>query len=197
MPRDDKGKVRVRVIDFEMEGSNQTLRDGIRDIVSTIAKTTATVRVLKPAALPALSGRVTDDDVDADAELGSSGEDESVSNSPRTRTVPRSPEVLDLDLTGGEEPLKPYLQKANLDNDANRYLLIAYWFKNFRSTSEVTMDHIHTAYRLMGWATPPDASMPLRSMKKRGYFKKGDGKGCYAINHIGDNRAMELAKSSS
>jgi hypothetical protein len=36
----DKGRVKVRVIEFELDGSNQTLRDSIRDIVGAVGKMT-------------------------------------------------------------------------------------------------------------------------------------------------------------
>jgi len=54
------------------------------------------------------------------------------------------------------------------------------------SLDEVTMDHIYTAYRHMGWTSPKDVSSPLRSMKtQNSWFSKGKEKGAYAINHVG------------
>jgi hypothetical protein len=200
----DKGRVKVRVIEFEMDASNQTLRDSIRDIVGAIGRGPAAL--VNRSSTPALKNPASnlsdgadqepiDQPIEEFSDIASDPE-ETPGRIAKPRSPPRSPVVLDtLDLTSGNEPLKPFLQAhSNNDNDNQRYLLIAYWLKTYRNIPEVTMDHVHTAYRLMGWSTPADASLPLRGMKNQGLFKKGTGKGAYAIIHIGENRIIELTQ---
>ena len=58
------------------------------------------------------------------------------------------------------------------------------------------MDHVHTCYRHMGWQTPNNPIQTFRTLKSvDGSFGKGDEKGCYAINHIGENKVQQLGQS--
>jgi hypothetical protein len=202
----DKGKVRVRVIDFEMEGNNQTLRESIRDIVGAI-KTTTVVRMpalagAPPAAKAAprdeavVNGDLfeatpdVEDEVEDDVEEG--GEDR-----PKRNYTFKSPEIVDIDLRAGEQPLKKFMASAP-DSLDKRYLLVAYWFKAHRDTKEITPNHVYTAFKEMGWTgLPKDASQPLRNLKKAGLMKKGEGSGAYAINHVGEGKAEDMIKEAN
>jgi murein DD-endopeptidase MepM/ murein hydrolase activator NlpD len=102
----------------------------------------------------------------------------------------RQPKVLELDLKAGPVPLRQYLEQKNPTSDYRKSLLIAAWMKANLSLDEVTMDHIYTGYRHMGWPSPKDVSSPMRSMKRQnGWFGKGKEKGAYAINHVGIDAA--------
>lgn len=99
----------------------------------------------------------------------------------------------DVDLTSGDVPLKKFVDEKNPDGDAKRYTVIAFWFKHQRNTPSITVNHIHTAYRHLKWSTPKDAGQPLRDLKsKNQWFSKGDGRGEYVINHIGENIVNEM-----
>ncbi len=210
MARDDKtadkgGKVKVRVIDFEMEGSNQTLRESIRDIVGAIGKSNTTiVRVAgKPALLEdAKKGNgaaeiVSDAD---DEELEELDADSQVADEEVTETRPRrsykvkTPKIVQVELRSGDMPLRTFLAKAP-DTIDKRYILIAYWYKTYREINQVSQDHIYTAYKEMSWTNfPKDVGQPLRALKKDGWFDKGTGGGAYSLNHMGDGKAVDLLK---
>lgn len=115
--------------------------------------------------------------------------------------MPRSPEIIDVDFVNNETPLKQFLARARVTEATpvqRRYLAIAHWFKNHAGTPEVTMDHAHTAFRHMGWNTPADASQPLRDMKqKQKWMGKGEAKGAYKINHIGENVVNEMLRDGT
>lgn len=200
----DKGRVKVRVIEFEMDGSNATLRDSIRDIVGAIGRGQVVVKQTNTALPPLSESGSGADAVSGDgedrAEMGdSSGElegDGTAAERParsRSRTF-RSPQILEIDLTTGDQPLKAFVQETAPDSEATKYIVIAHWYKANRNINEVNGDHIHTAYRHLNWQTPDDVSSPLRYLKARpyNYFNKGAQKGYYAINHIGENKVMEL-----
>lgn len=203
----DKGRVKVRVIEFEMEGSNQTLRESIRDIVGAIGRS----QIQRPAQLAAPSrdgaaarAAPTDSDEVVDAEIAQGDgadfpeETDSGGGSRRQRFL-RTPKVLDdLDLVTGPMSLKEFLEKLNPTSDINRYAAIAYWLKEVRNVEEVTADHIHTGYKTMKWATPADASARLRQMKGTayGYVSKGTKPGAYKFNHVGDGHVEGLMKTA-
>jgi len=202
----DKGKVRVRVIEFDMEGSNQTLRDSIRDIVGAIGRAPQLRAPVAPKALGSDAATATkgastpetaDEVFDAEIEEGTEETEGSIGTT-RKRSPPRSPVVLDIDLKQGSIPLADFLQKLNPQGDMDKYAAIAYWLKNNAGIAEVSMDHIHTGYRTMKWNTPMDAGQPLRNMKKReyGYMRAGSKAGFFVLIHTGDNHVNDLRKAA-
>lgn len=201
----DKGKVKVRVIEFEMEGSNQTLRDSIQNIVGAIGRTPQVVRIAGPAAGQASTATVNDATVAGSEEIvlddefvpTEPGSDTTAQRSTRPRRAARvkSPKPVSADLRSGPMPLKTFLAKSPPAIE-KRYTLIAYWFKKYQNVKEVTADHIYTAFLEMGWTNlPKDAGQPLRSLKTTGWFDKGTGGGAYEINHIGEGKAIDLVKA--
>jgi hypothetical protein len=184
----------MTVMLFQLEGSDETLQEGFRTINTAIDRlANPVVRVIgssQPKGLPASkSGDENASDI-IDAEIvEEAGETEEVPaerpKTPRAPGVPRQPKILDLDLKTGSPPLREYIEQKSPSTHTRKCLLIAAWMKANLSIDEVTMDHIYTAYRHMGWTSPKDITSPLRSMKKNGQFKKGKDEGTYAINHIG------------
>ena len=201
--RNDKGRVKFRFVEFELEGDNPTLQDALRNITAAMTSRSGTGNVVvssikEPTAFlaaPSPNGIADESTVDTVV----TKEADSVPSSPKAPRhggQPRSPQVLDLDMTSGKIPLKAFCEAKNPTTEHQKYLVIAAWLKENRSIAEVTMDHIHTGYRHMGWHTPSDASAALRQMKqsKYGYFRKGTGKGAYTLIHTGENVVSQMGK---
>ncbi len=191
---------KMTVMLFQLEGSDETLQEGFRTINNAIDKlANPVVRVIGPS--PSVKGLPTSKNGEEgglrvhDAEVVE--ETEESADTPQERpkaarsvSAPRQPKVLDLDLKAGSAPLRQYLEQKNPTSDNRRYLLIASWMKTNLGLDEVTMDHIYTAYRHMGWQSQKDVGSPLRSMKaQKGWFGKGKEKGGYTINHLGIDAA--------
>ncbi len=203
MAKDDKAKVRMTVIQFETESSNETLQENIRAIANTLTRALApTPRVIQtPAQLG--SGNGASADGAAQGQLFDADDNEDAIDAdvtPLTKKAKKgaarqfpTPEVLDLDLTSGDIPLKTFFEQKKPEGDNKRYLAIAYWLKEYLKITEITMDHAHTCYRSMGWNTPKDASSPLRAMKKQGWMRRGSSPGAYAINHIGEGVVNDMS----
>lgn len=207
MVKEDKGKVKMTVIHFETESDNATLQANINAIAQTLSRAltqpTRVIHTSAPAQIGtgngASNGDATGQVVDAeeyedaiDAEVTKPAAKPKKSGAARQYT---QPEVLDVDLTTGDMPIKKFLEQKNPDSDVRRYLAIAYWFKNYRETPEITMNHAYTAYRHMGWSDyPKDVSAPFREMKKTvyGYIRSGSSRGLYAINHIGEGVVEQM-----
>jgi hypothetical protein len=208
----DKGRVKVRVIEFELDGSNQTLRESIRDIVGAIG---GRPQQQLPRAIgvqaPPLNGRPTPagaeeavvsmpegaiDDGDDDDE----GDEGGGSSTRARRSPPRTPQILEIDFHAGDQPLSDLARLLKLEEgtDLDRYNVIAWWLKHKRQIEEITADHIHTAYRHLDWNTPADATQPLRALKGRsyGYMRSGSKRGTFVITHIGENRVNDLVKKA-
>jgi hypothetical protein len=189
---------KMTVMLFQLEGSDDTLQEGFRIINNAIDKlANPVVRVIASGnrALPAAKNG--DENAAPVLEAEVVDEEEVLEEQPierpktsRSATAPRQPEVLELDLKTGAKPLRQYLEEKNPTSDNRKYLLIAAWMKDNLKLDEISIDHIYTAYRHMGWTSQRDVGAPLRSMKSQnGWFAKGKSKGTYAINHIGINVA--------
>ena len=187
----------MTVMLFQLEGSDDTLQEGFRTINSAIDKlANPVVRVIgqQPVAkgLSAskngndggshvLEAEIFEDELEAETTTP-----EAAKTKKGPTGAPRQPKVLDLDLKTGSKSLREYLEEKNPTSHARKSLLISAWLKASLATDEVTMDHIYTGYRHMGWTSPKDITSPLRGMKrKNGWFAKGKEEGAYAINHIG------------
>jgi hypothetical protein len=207
MSKEDKAKVKMTVIQFETESSNETLQENIRAIANTLTRALAPPpRVIQtPAQLTSGNGASADSTVQGQLFETDDHEDAiDVDAPPVTKKAKkgtarelRTPEVLDLDLTSGDMPLKLFFEQKKPEGDNKRYLVIAYWLKEYRKIVEITMDHAHTCYRSLGWNTPKDASAPLRSMKKQGWMKRGSSPGAYAINHVGEGVVNDMGHAES
>jgi hypothetical protein len=185
---------KMTVMLFQLEGSDETMQEGFRTINNAIDKlANPVVRVIGPSPAKSLAPpengagsaalAVDAESVDVTDEGDETPTERSKSAKP---TAPRQPKVLDLDLKAGTVPLRQYLEEKNPTTDNRKYLLIAAWMKANLSLDEVTIDHIYTAYRHMGWTSQRDVGAPLRAMKaQNGWFAKGKDRGAYAINHIG------------
>lgn len=194
---------KMTVMLFQLEGSDETLQEGFRTINNAIDKlANPVVRVLPPSAAKALASARNGDEAEsqvldaefeeapADADEPSSSQEKATKPKSSGAGTPRQPKVLDIDLKAGSTPLREYLEQKKPTTDNRKYLLIAAWMKDNLNLGEVTIDHIYTAYRHMGWTSRKDVGGPLRSMKSQnGWFGKGKGKGAYVINHIGIDQA--------
>lgn len=196
-PHDDSSSSKMTVMFFQLEGSDATLQEGFRTITSALSQALPQSQSAIPGRIspPRLSGP-RDDACEPETDVF---EVPSVttptSNGSRKRSL-KSPIVLDLDLTSGETPLAEFLNDHPTQRTSKRYLMIAYWFKHHRTIEEVSADHIHTAFRHMSWQTPKDAIQPIRDMKcKMQWFHKGETKGHYKINHVGENEVQKLLDS--
>lgn len=194
MAKNDRSKMRIVVVD--LEGSDQTVQEGLRTITSTVGRGLYAPRILlQPMPLP--SGGTSEDltpaqqvlDLDGDtmsAELGATA----TSPSPRPRRARRhvTPEVLDLDLDSGEMPFRRFAELKAPQNHFRRFLVIGAWLKQYRGENSITPDHIYTCYRAMKWSNPRDFGQPFRDSKRTyGWWNNGPRDNTWEINHIGLN----------
>src|SRR5258708_22512094 len=108
----------MTVMLFQLEGSDDTLQEGFRTINNAIDKlANPVVRVITPAnrALPAAKNG--DENTAPVAEAEVVDEEEALEEPPierpktsRSGTAPRQPDVLELDTTTDDNPLRQYLE---------------------------------------------------------------------------------------
>jgi hypothetical protein len=202
---DDRAKVKFRVIEFELEGANAAVENSVRNLAAAITQKNGTGTPAKPVIIkgsgagPMLTAVPTAAEVEepenSEAQPVGGAEEEAADSSPaRPRVVrrpPPVPQVIDLDLTGGDMPFAKFCEGKNLSKDTDKYLVCAYWLKEYRDTPTVTDDHIYTIFKFMKWPLQADVAAPLRSMKRTGWFSTPE-RGKYAINHLGENEVNRM-----
>jgi hypothetical protein len=193
----EKGRVKFRFLEFELDGSDTTLQESLKSIAAAISRTSSGPKLITSSGKNEKeeTEEVEGSDLDEAPAQDSTSVDESQNRVTPSKpaSTPRTPKVLpDMDLKKGSISLEDFCKKKNPTGDQQKYLVIAHWLKENLNIIEVSMDHVHTCYRTMGWHTPKDASGPLRSMKRSGWFQKGKEKGTYAINHVGDNEVSKM-----
>lgn len=102
----------------------------------------------------------------------------------RPRKPAPTPKVIEIDLTA-EPSLASFAAKYDPKSHHHRYLVIAAWLHQHRQLEVITVDHVYTCYRSLGWPSSiADFSQPLRTFKFKQFFTSPE-KGKYAINHLG------------
>ena len=192
-----KGRVKFRIIEFELDGNDSTLQESLRSLATAIQGRNSglpTKRMLNgtpsgtsDAVIPPSEGEDSESETDVSDESREQEPAERQSN-PRGPRSYKEPQILQI-RSRYTAVAEISLDAKNPEADAERYLLIAAWLKEARNIAEVGGDHIYTCYRAMGFYPPKDAVQPLRDMKKQGWFVKGAAKGTYTINHIGLKKA--------
>ncbi len=166
------GHIKFRVIEFEIDGGNDTLAEGIKALTTALSKSPVTTTVVPQRALPqaATTKRTAPPGTDVEppaepeteAEAGVLPEGEHVetpSSAARKRTpaTPSTPVVLsDIDFNTGKISLKDFVAQKSPSDAYEKFTTIAVWYKENHNLEEVTDDRIYTAYRFLDWVPPND-----------------------------------------
>jgi hypothetical protein len=201
---EERGKVRLRFVEFELEGLSSTIEESIKSLVSSMNRANggSLPNQHRADGLPKVPRVVASTDADnsedavqrnLELDIGSDAartDESSLSRAknPRHYTQPKFLE--DFELDGGEKPFKAYAAEIGPETDNHRYLVIAAWSKNFRGLESITMDHVYTCYQKMGWKSQRDVGQPFRKMKQASLFQN-PSRGQWKITHIGLDRVKD------
>lgn len=201
-PKSDgqNGKVKVRIIEFEMEGSDLSLQESLKSITAALSRPnvvlasrpTARIDSNKPAGTVQNGEAVTDEELEHVEYVEDTTPLETSApvapRKPRKASKPVAPNVVAVRFDDGNPTFADFVADREPKNDMQKYICAAYWLKMYKDVHEVSIDHIYTAYRSQGWALPANAIQPMRELAatRDGRFSKGVEKGHYTINHIGE-----------
>jgi hypothetical protein len=204
----DEGRVKFRVIEFEVEGANDTLAEGIRSLAATLNRGNGAGQTMRVAqqpngsAAPALGNG---SDIEEESEYEETTIEGETTTTPRKPAAPRKPPVLklvkDIDWAKPEPSLKDFLTGLDLNSATRKYAAIAHWFKEYRDTPAITVDHIYSAYKHMGWTDlarfANDTLQDLKNKREYKWLDAGSNRGEYAINPYGDQEVAKWRKEAS
>jgi hypothetical protein len=215
-----KGKIKFRytdqdkTLDFSMENvTDQAVAEGLRSLGNALAGRTIVGegrRLPKPkpqelGAAPA--GENGDQEVETPAhelaeeveELEPTGEE--IENGhepskPRRVAKPKAPKLLsNLKLTDAKVSLADFMSEKKPDPMWDKYAVVAVWYKEQFQITEISIDHIFTAFKHLGWDSqlPTSIVTPLKNLThNRKWFDVGKEKGTYAINWLGESEVGKM-----
>lgn len=192
---DDRAKVKLRVIEFELEGGNASVENSIRQLTHALAlRNGATVAPTKTpkeigAGSPTQPAEVEDPAQDAEYE---DVEETAAEPSPNRPTKPKAswdppaPNYLpDLDPT---LEFKEYAAARPQTKHTKRYLVAAIWLRDVKQLPSVTIDHIYTCYKNAGWPIAfRDWDSHFRSLVGQKWMRREEP-GQYAVNPLGEGK---------
>lgn len=194
---EDRAKVKLRVIEFELEGGNAAVENSIRQLTQALsARNGAPAKVISSGKQPKeLAGGtveeepteaevVDDDEVDVDEAPATPAARKS-----RQRSKPKAPEYVHDLMDGAKlEEFKEFAKQKNPTTRPQRYLVATYWLKECGGSPTVTADKMYTCFKNAGWPTNfNDWRGAFDSLVYVEDFRKV-GVGEFAINPTGENK---------
>jgi hypothetical protein len=197
---EDRAKVKLRVIEFELEGANSSVESSIRQLTSalSIRSNGGTPKPLPPRPQPALAASEDEIEPVEAPDVESAQDSEAFAAAPARAPIARkpspTPDPIEVDLTSGDMPFKRFCDERGITAgaaDSKKYLVSAFWIKEYRQCSTIEAGQIYSVFKMMKWNLPADITGPLRAMKKQKWFTTPEA-GKFAINHLGENEVKAL-----
>lgn len=187
----DRGRVRLRLVEVDVEGNSSAILEGLRSITAALQREAPKTvggglppRPLSPqvrAATPLPNGELFPE-VAAETEVAAipSDADEPGTNDAQS-TKPAKPrrypncKLLDLELERGSTSFRAFVETKQPKTDLERYMVCAHWLKKERGLTAITNDHVFTCYQAMQWKPQKDVGQPFRKMKNKNFVQNADG----------------------
>jgi hypothetical protein len=202
-------RIKFRFVDIEMENVDESITEALKSLAGALSRGHATAPPTRQLAgakhnLPAAPELSTEESeaLSPEAEIEELAEEtEGIAappangNKPKKKYAPKAPKFLsDIDLTTASVKLEGFVQEKNPADMISKYTVIAFWFKEYFQLEEITIDHIFTAFKHLGWQSqmPDDPVQTFRNAKSlKNWFDKGT-KGAYKINWSGQNAVNKM-----
>lgn len=203
---EDRAKVKLRVIEFELEGGNASVENSIRQLTQALtnrngqsspARGIVPPRQAKEIGAPEPNEPETEEYAEAPEVLEADAPDSdgAKANKSKARSTykPPLPTYLhDLDMNGNGTSFKDYASTKPTKKHTVRYLIAAHWLKEHGDSPTVTTDKIYTCYKTAGWPLNiTDWDINLRQQVKTDRFRAVNP-GEYAITPLGDGDLQKL-----
>jgi hypothetical protein len=202
-------RIRFRYVDIEAENVDETVAEGLKSLAQALSRGQTVPHVPKQLAptRAAVTSKAELPEGELEAELEDNHEEleeeeengEAPEGKPKKRSTPKAPKFLsEINLTTATVQLEDFVKEKDPSDSLAKYLVIAFWYKEYLKIEETTGDHIFTAYTHLKWQSqmPDDPMQPFRDGKsKKNWFDKGS-KGAYKINWNGINAVNKIVASA-
>jgi hypothetical protein len=127
---------------------------------------------------------------------------ESTESTPKKTRRVKAPKVpLDIDLSTATVPLADFMaQKGNPAEMMDKFAVIAVWYKHQFNVTEMTIDRIFAAFKLLSWESqlPADVEKPLKNLTyAKQWFQKAKGPGAYEITWPGETEVNKMGAAKT
>lgn len=193
---DESTEVEFRVVEVRVRGGSAAVIDSLRMMAGAFS---AKPKQLSPKGISAAVTERENDSPQEELNFGNdaapepmpTAEGSSRTQRPRAPKKPAvAPEILTgLEIKNGKPTFEEFFASiGEPDEDRVRYLAAAYWLKRHCATptTSITAQHPFTIYRLMNWAVPKDAAVPLLDATRKNQWFTKDDKG-WAISNVGES----------
>jgi len=205
--RSSGSRIKFRFVDIEMENVDESFTEGLKSLANALSRghvvtaparqIAGTTHIASATGLAPEGERVVslEEQVDEIVESQAIGPEAASNGKPKKKRTPKAPRFLsDIDLTTASVTLEDFMKEKSPSDLMGKYTVIAFWFKEYFNLEEVTVDHIFTAFKHLGWQSqmPDDPGQIFRNAKHlKNWFDKG-AKGAYKINWSGQNAVNKM-----
>lgn len=205
----------MTVVMFQLEGSDETLRDAIKVMGHGLEKLAPSAPIYKMIQAPPQSrtngappmGEVDEAIEPETLEAEESGYEDDPSSSSQSgssekpkRRIPKAiPAVKGVDWDSGTS-WKDYATQKNPEGNPSRFIAVAGWFRNVRSVDVITPGHIVAAFDVMDWPKPeniPNTFAQLKHKRAGELFDKGEKPNEWVLSQRGINALDRLGKEKT
>lgn len=188
------GKMRVRFVEFELEGGDETLQESLKAITSVVNAPKRAIPALKVVAPPSAETSTDEAAVEEEPEFALESEEPAKADR-KTRGARTYPSPKVVALPEGKVTFVDYLAGfKEPSNPRQRYLLTLGYLKEV-GVEEADADHVYTCFRKAGWpAGRADFSQPLRDLRVDQLVGRGEKSGSFPLNHLGIDAINKLKK---
>lgn len=209
------GKGKMTVVMFQLEGSDETLRDAIRVMGQGLEKLAPSAPIYKLIQAPGQTGthgalpvRDEDEFIEPETLEAEQGDPEDAASSPsqsgssekRKRNPPKAiPAVKGIDWDSGTS-WKDYAAQKKPEGNPSRFVAAAGWFKNIRNVDVITPGHIVAAFDVMDWPKPeniPNTFAQLKHKRAGELFDKGEKANEWVLSQRGINALDRLGREKA
>ena len=210
------GKGKMTVVMFQLEGSDETLRDAIKVMGHGLEKLAPSAPIYKLIQAPGqtrTSGALPANDEDEVSEPEilegeSGGQDAGAANSqsggsdkpPRVRKPPKAIAAVKGIDWETDTSWKDYAAQKKPEGNPQRFVVVAGWFKKFRSVEVITPGHIVAAFDVMDWEKPENIANTFAQLKQQRsgeLFDKGEKTNEWVLSQRGVNLLDRLGKDKA
>lgn len=209
------GKGKMTVVMFQLEGSDETLRDAIRVMGHGLEKMAPSAPIYKLIQAPSQNRTLgalpigEEDEVIAPEVLEAEDDgSEGTVSSPlqggnsekKKRNPPKAiPAVKGIDWDSGTS-WKDYAAEKKPEGNPSRFVAAAGWFKNARNLDVITPGHIVAAFDVMDWPKPeniPNTFAQLKNKRSGELFDTGEKPNEWVLSQRGVNALDRLGKEKA
>lgn len=201
----DRGRVKVRLLEVDVEGGSNAILEGIRSVTAALAKDNARTvnghsptRILTATATTKHTGSqngelfpeaVADEPEAAEEPLEEVASDADQSK-PKKKTYYPNCKLLTLDLDKGNPNLRDFYAQKAPKTVFEKYMVIAFWLKKELNLAALNYDHMYTCLTAVKVKPQKDIGHPFRDMKNKQFVQNEDStwslhsNGEAEVNHL-------------